>query len=241
MSDARSAEHGFGSGRRSAEHGFSSCGRSAEHGFTLVEVMIALMIFGMIAAAGVALLSFSVKAQGAGAVALDDAGALNRTASILTADLAQAQDRPTRDVAGTLLPAMTGGSGFDPALRLVRAGWSNPDEVARPTLQKVEYRLNAGGLERVAYPELDGAAPLPAALLLDRVTWVRWRFRYQGAWTDSWQGNDRAALPQAAEMTLEREGGATYRMLFLVGTGAPRAGTPPPRIAPTPEPPDATS
>ena len=148
--------------------------------------------------------------------------------------LAQAQDRPTRDVVGTLLPAMTGGSGFDPALRLVRAGWSNPDEVARPTLQKVEYRLNAGGLERIAYPELDGAAPLPAALLLDRVKWVRWRFRYQGAWTDSWQGNDRAALPQAAEMTLEREGGATYRMVFLVGTGAPRAGTPAPRPSPTP-------
>ena len=114
--------------------------------------MIALMIFGMIAAAGVALLSFSVKAQRAGGAALDDAGALNRTASILTADLAQAQDRPTRDVVGTLLPAMTGGSGFDPALRLVRAGWSNPDEVARPTLQKVEYRLNAGGLSGSPIP-----------------------------------------------------------------------------------------
>ena len=52
--------------------------RRGEAGFTLIEVMIALMIFGMIAAAGVALLAFSVRAQGASGAALDDIGAINR-------------------------------------------------------------------------------------------------------------------------------------------------------------------
>ena len=203
-------------------------GRRSVAGFTLIEVMIALMIFGMIAAAGVALLSFSVKAQGASAAVLDDTGDLNRLSSILTADLAQAQDRPTRDVGGTRLPAFTGDAGATPMLRLVRGGWSNPDAAPRATLQKVEYRLAAGALERVAYPALDGAPPLPPAVLLERVQTVRLRFRFAGAWTDTWNGNPRSALPQAVELVATREGGTSYRLLFLVGTGSVR-----PNAAPT--------
>jgi general secretion pathway protein J len=191
-------------------------------GFTLVEVMIALMIFGMIAAAGVALLAFSVRAQGASAVALDDTGALSRLSSILTADLAQAQDRNTRDVNGVLLPAFSGDAAARPLLRLVRAGWSNPDQAPRAELQKVEYRLEGDGLERIAYPALDGATALPPALLLDRVRTVQLRFRYRGAWSDTWQGNPRAALPQAVELVVTRADSRLYRLLFLVGTGAGR-------------------
>lgn len=210
--------------------------RAAEGGFTLVEVMVALLIFGMIAGAGVALLAFSVRAQGAAAGTLDDIGAVNRTAAILTADLAQAQDRPARDAAGTLLPAFTGTAGGTPLLRFVRGGWANLDAAPRASLQKVEYRLAAGGLERVGYPALDGAAPLPAALLLDRVTSVALRFRYAGAWSDRWDGNPIAALPQAVEMNLARQDGRRYRVLFLVGTGAPRPRPTGAGPAPTPSP-----
>ena len=46
-----------------------------------------------------------VRAQGATKAKLDDIAALGRTASILSADLAQAIDRPTRDEAGTRTPA----------------------------------------------------------------------------------------------------------------------------------------
>ena len=191
-------------------------------GFTLVEVLIALTIFGMIAGAGVALLAFSVRAQGASGAALDDAGAVNRLSAILTADLAQAQDRPTRDRDGTLRPAMTGGAGDVPMLRLVRAGWSNIDGSPRADLQKVEYRLANGAIERIGYPALDGAAPLPPTVLLDRVRQVAIRFRFAGAWSDRWEGNPAAALPQAVELTATRVDGTAYRLLFLVGTGYPR-------------------
>jgi general secretion pathway protein J len=197
--------------------------RATQAGFTLIEVMIALMIFGMIAAAGVALLAFSVRAQGATTTALEDVGDLNRLSAILTADLAQAQDRPTRDVAGALLPPFVGDAGS--GIRLVRGGWSNPDDAPRAGLQKVEYRLAADGIERIAYPALDGAAPLPAALLLDHVMSVRWRYRYAGAWSDTWQGIPQATLPQAVELVATRDGGETYRLLFVVGTGAPRRST----------------
>lgn len=64
--------------RRFAEHGFTPVRRFAEHGFTLVEVMISLLIFGLLAAAGVALLSFSVRAQGLTGARLEAVSARNR-------------------------------------------------------------------------------------------------------------------------------------------------------------------
>jgi len=194
--------------------------RERESGFTLIEVMISLMIFGLLAAAGVALLSFSVRAQGVTAAKLEEDQALNRLASALSADLAQALTRRTRNDAGDLLPAFVGesGSGMTPMVRFARGGWSNLDSAARPSEQKVEYRLTEGVLERVAYPMLDGAQPLPPAAMLSHVRQVALRYRLNGAWSDSWQGTPLAALPQAMEMRLVRDDGVEFRQLFLVGT-----------------------
>ena len=212
--------------------------RSAERGFTLVEVLVALMIFGMIGAAGVAMLSFSVRAQGATRAKLDDVAALNRTVSILSADLAQAVDRPTRDERGTLLPSFAGepGGAADPMLRMTRGGWANLDGAPRPGMQKVSYRVANGVLERVAYPMLDGAPALPAAALLTGVTDVRARYRYRGAWGDRWDAT-AAPLPDAMELVVTRADRRRYRQLFLVGTGY--VAPPPVPAAPPPESPDA--
>lgn len=195
--------------------------RPRESGFTLVEVLVALLVFAILASAGVALLSFSVRAQAASGAKLDDLQALNRTLSILSADLAQARARPTRDEAGTVLPAFVGEAGGEasPMLRLVRGGWTNLDAQPRPGAQKVAYRLDGGVLQRLGYPQIDGAAPLPPAPLLDRVRAVRLRYRFRGAWSDRWDGAGGVALPQALELRLQRTNGVEYRQLFLVGAG----------------------
>ena len=129
----------------------------AERGFTLIEVMIALLIFGMIAAAGVALLSFSVRAQAATDARLDQVAAIARLSSAMSADLAQAMDRPARDDGGTLLPAFVGQSA---TMRLTRGGWSNLDDAPRPGLQKVEWRFEKGAIVRQGWPMCDGDEPL---------------------------------------------------------------------------------
>lgn len=202
----------------------------AASGFTLVEVMIALLVFSMLAVAGVAILSFSVRASAATGARLDGIAALDRTVSVLAADFAQAADRPTRDEGGVARPAFTGEAGGEaqPMLQLVRNGWSNLDDAARPGLQKVAYQLRNGALERVGYPELDGAAPLPPAVLMTGVRAVGLRYRIAGAWSDRWDGSAGAALPQAAEITVTRMDGTTWRELFLVGNGSPPGAAPAP-------------
>ena len=82
---------------------------TGQGGFTLVEVMVALLIFAMLAAAAVAILSLSVRAQAVTGQKLDAISAVSRTTAILSADLAQAVDRPTRDEGGVLTPPWSPG------------------------------------------------------------------------------------------------------------------------------------
>ena len=208
---------------RPAERGFRSLRHSAEHGFTLIEVMIALMIFGMIAAAGVAILSFSVRAQGATDVKLDQVSAVARLNAALAADIAQAQDRPTRDERGTLRPAFVGDVR---SLTLVRGGWGNFDGAARASVQKAHWRLDGGAIVRQGYPMLDGAPPLDPAEIVDHVRTIAFRYRVAGVWTDTWQGTVDAPLPQGVELVLVLDDGVRFRQLFYVGEGyrPPSAG-----------------
>jgi general secretion pathway protein J len=191
--------------------------RRAEQGFTLVEVMVSLLIFGMLAAAGVAILTFSVRAQETTGAKFDDIAALNRTMSLMSADLGQATLRAARDESGTRRPAFTGEG--DARIAFVRAGWSNIDASPRTSLQKVQYRVANGALERLAYPAIDGAAPMPPMALLTGVERVSARYRYRGAWSNRWDGTQGAPLPQAVELSIVRKNGDGYRAMMLVGTG----------------------
>jgi len=216
--------------RRSVGHDVIPSGRPGEHGFTLVEVMVALMIFGMIAAAGVAILSFSIRAQAATAARLDDGSALARTISALSADLAQAMPRAARDEGGTLRPAFIGEAG---TLMLVRGGWTNIDAAPRATEQKVGWQIVDNALVRSGYPQIDGAAPLPPVPMLAGVQALRLRYRYAGAWSDRWDGAGGVPLPQAVEMTIDRANGVSWRTMFLVGTGYGATRLPDPSLSGT--------
>lgn len=196
---------------------------SREQGFTLIEVMIALLIFGLIAAAAGVMLSFSVRAQQRTIARLDDIGAVARMGALLNSDLAQATDRPTRETDGQQTPAFSGGAdgAAVPALRLVRGGWANLDGDLRPSLQRVEYQLRDGQLLRVTYPMLDGAAPAEPLVVLGNVASLAIQYRINGSWVDQWDDAMRrvAPLPDALAIDVTRGDGRRYRQSFIVGTG----------------------
>ena len=193
----------------STERGFRSSGRSAEYGFTLVEVVVALFIFALLAAAGVSLLSFTVRAQSASARALEGVSGERRLSALLTTDLGQAVPRVSRDEAGRPRPAFQANQG-----RLLVAfvrGGSKP--------QHVEIRLEKGELVRVATPFVDGAPAGPPLILESGVERARLRFRTKADWQDNWDSERTDAIPRALELTIARRGAAPVTRMFLVGTG----------------------
>ena len=195
---------------------------SRQAGFTLVELLVALMIFAMLAAAGVLLLGNSVSAQAQIKTRLDDMVAVQRAGGAMAADLGQAVPRISRTEAGTLAPAFWSHREGDasPVMQFVRGGWDNLGDLPRPSLQKVEYWVRQGRLERRTYAQVDGAAGDEPAVLLEQVDDVTLRFRdAQGEWRDEWTPTQPDLLPRAVEMIVSRTGEPPVTMRFLVGPG----------------------
>lgn len=195
--------------------------RPVRNGFTLVEMLVALTIFGMLAAGGVVLLSFSVRSQEVADRQLATLSIIRRTGALLTADLAQAVARPWRDGEGAQQPAFFGSNGQESrVLVLVRAGWDNPDQLPRASLQRVEYRLQGGRLVRIGYASVDGGGAASVSTLIEDVQQIALRFRdRQGAWQSIWQPPDPNDLPVAVEMVVTAGRFAAARQLFLVAGG----------------------
>lgn len=188
-------------------------------GFTLVEVLVALLIFALIAAAGTALLATTIDGRMAVKASADRTAALQRTHALLKADLSQTIDRRTRDAGGRVDPSpLTGGEG-DVLLRLTRAGWSNPDGGPRASMQAVEYRLVEGRLERRARPRLDGAVFGPPQVMLTGVTSANIAFISQGVEQPAWAPTPQHRLPDAVRLDLVLEDFGAVSPSFLVGSG----------------------
>jgi general secretion pathway protein J len=187
------------------------------NGFTLVELLVALLIFSMLAVAGVALLRFSVDAQTATGARLQAMAAERRIESLMLADAAQAVPRITRNEGGDAVQAFEGdASGFT----LVRGGVDPAADGRRPSLQKVRYRLENGTLTRSTYPMLDGSAPAPGNDLLSKVAGIQLRYRAKDGWRDTWDPLRPDLLPRAIEMVVRPIDGPETRYLFLVGAAA---------------------
>ncbi|HUQ13692.1 MAG TPA: type II secretion system minor pseudopilin GspJ [Novosphingobium sp.] len=190
------------------------------NGFTLVEMLIALALFAMIAGGALALLRFSVDAEAASRTRTESLAATRRFLSVLGADLAQAVPRPVRDTGGAEHSAFEAPSGAPDGviLALTRSGWSNFDGAPRPSLQRVEYRWQGGKLSRAGHPFLDGALADPPAPLADSPAPPSLRFRTaDGVWRDRWEPQRIAELPVAIELTLAQPRGEPLRVVALVG------------------------
>lgn len=186
------------------------------NGFTLVEMLVALSIFGMITAAGVTLLTLTARTQQTSDRLLEEVSELRRTEALLGADLALAVARPWRDRDGRPRRAFAGGGGEAPDLLvLVRGGWDSGDGAR---LQRVGYRLCEGRLQRLGFVHVDGGGEAVAATLIDGVGAVRLRYRDEdGRWMPNWAHSDAGRLPRAVELVIQSETHGLVRMVFPVG------------------------
>lgn len=203
-------------GRHAAR--YAAAARPAAAGFTLLEVMVALAIFGLVAAAGVAVMAHAADSQGHLRGRLERLGEFQRARALLRADLSQAAVRLVRRADGSntrhaFVGRRPGEAG--PLFAFVRRGHENPGGLPRASLEYVEYRIVDGRLERSARAAVDGAEPPPARVLLDGITAARVAYFGDGRWNDGWLGG-ATSLPDAVELELELDAIGRVRQRFLL-------------------------
>lgn len=200
--------------------------RFAQRAFTLIEVMVALAVFGVMSALAYATLGTTLTNADILADRMDRLQAVQRAVRYLTSDLLQAAPRPIRGELGqTLSPALQTSLSAEFALELTHGGWSNPAGLPRGTLQRTAYRLEDDELVRYHWRVLDRtfANEPVATVLLDDVDALLFRYlQANGEWTEVWPpqntagGNASINRPQAVEVVLTlRDQGEIRRVLEI--------------------------
>jgi general secretion pathway protein J len=192
-------------------------------GFTLVEFLVALLVFALLSAAGVTVMRLAVDNQEVVRGRMDRVAELQRARVLLKADLSQAAARRVRAPDGAPADAAfygvaNGGSG--PLIALVRRGRGNPDGEPRASLQYVEYRLIDDRLERRARHALDGAPVGEPQTVLGGVRALRAEYLGAGGWSPAFQPTLDAPLPQAVRLHLDLDGFGRVVSTFLAPGGA---------------------
>lgn len=177
---------------------------SGARGFTLIEVLIAVTVFAVLATAvyvSLNTLSDAALTQAQRSAELAD---LQRGLARLDADLRQLASRPVRAADGELAPALLGSS-F--RLEATRAGWANPQAQPRSDLQRFGWQLNSDSLSRISWPVTDraaGVSPNRESVLGD-IEALEFAFlNAAGVWLESWPEDTAPdALPRAVRYRLE--------------------------------------
>ena len=124
-------------------------------GFTLIEILVALFIFGIIGIVSGQLLTQTLSSHKALSLKGDRLQELHRGLQILQRDILQFVDRPIRNGYGETREAFL--IGLDGTLELTRSGWRNPLGYARSEVQRVAYTWQDNKLIRAYWNELDRA------------------------------------------------------------------------------------
>lgn len=196
----------------------NGCRANAARGFTLVEMLVALMVFGLLCAAGVAVMAYTVDNQGQVAARMDRLGEFQRARSLIKQDLAQAAVRRVRLADGSALRSAFIGAPLASDgifLEFTRRGWDNPESEPRASLQHVRYRLVGGALVRESHAAVDGAPVAKTQTLLPGVESATVSYFHRGQWLPGWPGA-RDELPQAVRIDFVLRDFGPMQQLFLV-------------------------
>lgn len=194
-----------------------SAPRAITGGYTLVEVLVAVVVFGILAASAYVALDALSRAAGGHRDRSEDFGALQLAVARLDADLRQLAARPVAAPAGRTEPALAG----EPrSLRATRAGWANPAGLKRSTLQRFGWQLAGSELQRLRWPVTDRAreGQVLTETVLPGVDSLAFSYREaSGAWQERWPSDDALArLPAAIEVIIDtRRFGRVRRVVVL--------------------------
>lgn len=202
-------------------------------GFTLLEVLIAISIFALLALGTYRMLGSVLASDEATRNHELQLRELQRAFAVLEQDLAQVGPRPIRDAFGEPRAAFIG-EAEPAAMEFTRLGWRNPLGTPRSAWQRVRWELVGSTLQRSYWTVLDQAVdsqPLPQKVLSEvRSLQLRYLDEH-GNWLTEWPSaqfdNDPKSrllqLPRAVEISLEHSRyGLLTRMLRLPDMPKPK-------------------
>lgn len=218
----------------------SATRRPWQRGLTLPEVLLALLIFSLLSAAGVYSLRVAIESREQIGAADKRLAGLMTGRMILKEDLLQLSTRLARDEFGNFAPAsFVGGAalayrplvdGERPLMAFVRRNWANPgDRAPRSSMQAVEYLLVGDRLVRRVRPYLDDAKGQPRrdVTLVEGVRSARIEFMIGEtnsgfSWGDAWPlaGGVAAGAPPLLRLTIDAPPFGSFEQIFFVRKNA---------------------
>ncbi len=195
-----------------------------QRGFTLLELVVAIAIFGLMSAMAYSGLASVLNTREHADLQADRLAEVQKAFTILGRDVEQAINRPVRDSYGSeMLPLLGGGYG-SAVLELTRTGRRNPMAQPRSSLQRIAYLFAEAELQRQSWQVLDRSSDTEPQLsrLLTKVKAVELRFMDNNhEWQPQWPSvtanpSNPATLPVAVEITLELEDWGRLSRIFEV-------------------------
>ena len=202
-----------------------------QQGFTLIEILVAVAIFGLLSVAAYTVLDAGMRSQANSEPRLQQLAELQRFMHSLSKDINYLSLRRSRNELGDVEPILSGTSDLGGQifeLSLTRTAWRNPANFPRSNLQHVSYRLEDGKLIRKhrIFPDQAPNSPEQEVELISEITAARVQFMdNQELWQDQWGLfiEQQNILPRAIRIRLEtKRFGEIERFFFLEPMAVPK-------------------
>lgn len=168
-------------------------------GFTLIEILIALVIFVIISAATTTTLYLVFSSREKVQEQSERLTEIEMALSVIERDISQFINRPIRHKQWHYLPAIYGDS---QSLTFTRSGYLNPLSNAKQSnLERINYYVKQGSLYRQAWHQLDGAKSTPDSnqLILSGIAHINFSYLDNKLSTLNRLNND--ALSQQSQLS----------------------------------------
>ncbi len=181
-----------------------------QSGLTLLELLIALGIFSIVAVMAYSGLQNIIIADERIEYHSKQLTALQRVFMILGQDLSLMTGRRIRDQYGDLQPAFIASDVGEYQMEFTKSSWFNPANLARSSLQRVAYAVSDSKLVRYNWITLDQAQDSQpfATTLIDQIESLSIRMMDKDKqWHDHWPpiGVTTVTQPVGVEITLSIE------------------------------------
>jgi len=187
-------------------------------GFTLIEVMVALMIFAVVSVLAAQGLKVLIRSHEIIRVQSDKLEKLQIALALIDRNMSQTIDRSIINQQNITRPALFGGESY---IEFTHGGVMNPQGgELRSTLKRTAYFLDTKHeLVQRTWPVLDRTAKtLPAdRILIGHVTGLKLRYiNANNQFFDTWPQEDSSELPRAVEMTMTLDHWGELGRVFII-------------------------